>query len=194
MVYKVYTTFLYCFRYGNKLVIVANQSYRNALLYGNADPMLEIPNIEYCMLERIGRSRKLGELTQGTMSSTAMFNLDSRSAFHYNKHLAKNNFTTKQRFFTRSLTVDQHKCGSLVHLQKFYKKIKSKQLLIVEQIVNILKRRPDYRLPALELRKYFHYYEPILKVLKMRECRNFIKNDGVSKNYFVYCTSVKMRS
>lgn len=46
------------------MVIVADQEVRNHfLLVGKVNPEIDIPDISYCILERIGRSRNCGELS-----------------------------------------------------------------------------------------------------------------------------------
>ena len=45
-----------CFRWGNKLVIVASQERRAQTLYGTeVDPGLVMPEKQFALLERIGR-------------------------------------------------------------------------------------------------------------------------------------------
>lgn len=52
--------------YGNKLVIVADQRLRDQVLrINNSDPLLELHSVQYCILERVGRCRTLGEVTFG---------------------------------------------------------------------------------------------------------------------------------
>lgn len=47
-------------------MIVATQEVRNFFLIGAfANPEIEIPDISYCILERVGRSRRCGELSVG---------------------------------------------------------------------------------------------------------------------------------
>lgn len=54
-------------RYGNKLVLVASQQLRNKALCISTciDKFYDLTLIQYVMLERIGRSRRMGEITQG---------------------------------------------------------------------------------------------------------------------------------
>lgn len=54
-------------RYGNKLVLVASQQLRNKALCISTciDKFYDLTRIQYVMLERIGRSRRMGEITQG---------------------------------------------------------------------------------------------------------------------------------
>lgn len=58
------------FRWGRRLVIVANQKVRTNMLVpeDKQSPSLKIPVTYYLLLERIGRSRYLGEASFGTLS------------------------------------------------------------------------------------------------------------------------------
>lgn len=166
------------------MVIVANQILRRAVLMENADPLLELPNIEFCILECIGRSRKHGVLTQGKMSLPNKFKMDSKSVFHYKKHMIRSRLIEKQFFYIRSLATEQNKTGRLLHLRKFYTKFKTKQLVFFEQIVNILKSQPSYRMPTSVLRKNFEDMEHVMKITRSSIFRKFIKFDCVSKEAF----------
>lgn len=146
----------------------------------DADPLIELQNVEFCILERIGRSRKLGVLTQGSMSISNQFNMESKSVFHYKKHMIRNGLIEKQFFYIRSQTTEQNKTGRLLHLRKFYRKVKSKQLIFLEQIVNILKSQPFYRMPTMLLRKNFENFERTTKITNNSDFRKFIKYDCVS--------------
>lgn len=176
----IYVIFKLFSRYGRKLVIVANQNSRRAMLMDDTDPLLELQNVEYCILERIGRARKIGVLTQGNMSLANQFKMDSKSVFHYRKHMIRHGLIEKQFFYIRSQTTDQNKTGRLLHLKRFYSKIKSKHQVFLEQIVNILKIQPSYRMPTAALRKHLNAFEHSGKITKSPGFRKFIKNDCVS--------------
>lgn len=152
------------------------------MLMDDADPLLELQNVEYCILERIGRARKLGVLTQGNMSLANQFKMDSKSVFHYKKHMIRHGLIEKQFFYIRSQTTEQNKTGRLLHLKRFYNKIKPKYLLFLEQIVNILKAQPSYRMPSVQLKKHFKEFEQAVKITKSSGFRKFIKHDCVSTN------------
>lgn len=52
------------YRFGNKLVLVASQALRNFfLIKHDVNPSFELSDVSYCLLERIGRSRRCGELS-----------------------------------------------------------------------------------------------------------------------------------
>jgi len=76
--------------------MVASQNVRNIALKGeDVDPSLELNVMQYCILERIGRSRYLGETTQGKLSLQKV-GVDPKSLFYHRKFLQHNKLITKQ--------------------------------------------------------------------------------------------------
>lgn len=54
--------------------MAADKLRKNALLGDLMDPNYDYTEIEYCLLEKIGRARELGEITLGPMAlSTSKF-------------------------------------------------------------------------------------------------------------------------
>ncbi|CAG2061205.1 unnamed protein product [Timema podura] len=83
-------------RWGLKLVLVASQLVRNtALMSKSASPLLELTLMQYCLLERVGRSRYMGEVTQGKVSLQLMGE-DPKSLFYYRLQLLKHKLVVKQ--------------------------------------------------------------------------------------------------
>lgn len=165
---------------------MGNQESRNNVLLDEEDPLIELQLIEYCVLERIGRSRKTGEITQGHFSINSAFKIDAGSSFHYQKALIQNRYIKKQKFFLKMAISEQYRTGNLVLLTRFYRRVKSMQLLIAERIVNTLRSKPNFRMPMTELRTMFPFFEPTMKVLKNPEFRKFIKADVVSSVCYFY--------
>lgn len=59
-------------------------------------------------------------------------------------------------------------------------------MLIAEQIINVMKERPDCRIEFSELKKIFEeFMQPISKIIKSPEFRKYVKTELVSK----YCYS-----
>ena len=58
-------------RYGQQLVLVASQLLRNKALCITAciDKFYDLTINQYIILERIGRSRRMGEITQGKVGA-----------------------------------------------------------------------------------------------------------------------------
>lgn len=84
------------FRWGHKLVVVAWQiARRRALMNIDVNPNLELTVMQYIVLERVGRSRYHGEITQGQDSLQAVGE-DAKSLFYLRKLLHKQRLITKQ--------------------------------------------------------------------------------------------------
>jgi hypothetical protein len=78
------------------LTLVATQDARNTALMGlNINPGLELNIMQYCLLERIGRSRYLGEVTQGKVS-LQLLGEDPKVLFYHRKYLIKHQLIVKQ--------------------------------------------------------------------------------------------------
>ncbi|KAG5885477.1 hypothetical protein JTB14_005068 [Gonioctena quinquepunctata] len=174
--------------FGQKLIILASQNLRTvALLSELTDPLIEMQNMEYCILERIGRSRKHGLLTQGNMSISSAFKMDPKSVFHYKKQLYNNHLISKHFFYIKSVFTDQNKSGRLLQLKRFHASIKPKSLLVAEKVVDLLKKQPGYRMDKNHLRSYFGTkYGSIGKIFKSPEFRKFVKTDAVYPYRFMY--------
>ena len=71
-------------KYDNKLIIVANQHLREKALRINFnDPLIFLRPVQYCMIERVGRCRRLGEITFGKES--AKFKEPPKTLFLFSK-------------------------------------------------------------------------------------------------------------
>lgn len=169
------------------MVIVAEQNLRTYAICGDLiDPLIAFLNTEYCMLERVGRSRKLGELTQGRMSIGSAFNMDPKSVYHYKKALYNSELISKQFFYIKSPLYDQNKTCSLLQLRRFYTNIRSHQSYMASEIINILKRQPGYRIESKHLREiYSDRFSSIGKLLKNAEFRKLVKLKVSSDNIFL---------
>ena len=86
----------YFYRWDAKLTLVATQDARNTALMGlNINPGLELTIMQYCVLERIGRSRYMGEVTQGKVS-LHLLGEDPKALFYHRKFLIKHKLIVKQ--------------------------------------------------------------------------------------------------
>lgn len=146
----------------------------------NTDPLIELQNIEYCILERIGQSRKLGTLTQGKTSLANQFKMDPKSIFHYEKQMTKYGLLKKQFFCIRSQDTEINKMGMLIHLRRFFSRVKQKQELVIEQMVDILKTQPHYRMPTVLMKDKLENFQPINRIAKSKIFRKCIKLVSVS--------------
>ncbi|KAK9512897.1 hypothetical protein O3M35_001209 [Rhynocoris fuscipes] len=126
--------------WGDSLVIVANQDIRRLFLTNpEYNPLNEIPLMQYCILERIGRSRYCGELTQGKMGLQVILD-DPKLCFYYRKYLNKNKLIAKQTFYLRVGKVNV--AGSLLHLPRYYTSVKQKYETDIEKLVDYIKVQP----------------------------------------------------
>lgn len=131
------------------------------------------------MLERIGRSRKLGEVTAGKISLQVICR-DSKTLFYYRKILLKNNLISKQTFNLKFGNLNS--VGGLFHLHRFYNERKCKRQIIIEQLVDVLKKRPNHRIEYMEVRRLFGPVWKkcgIQKIVKTAEFKQYIKTDMV---------------
>jgi hypothetical protein len=151
---------------------VADQAVRNkTLINEEADPNIDLLDLEYCMLEKIGRSRDQGEITQGRMSLVN----DNKKVYHHRKVLTQHFLIVHQNFCLKSLALQQNISGGLVHLSRFYNKRKTKHIVIMERIANLLRTKPNYQVELSEFRKIFGRNVSIIKLVKTADFRKFFK-------------------
>lgn len=92
---------------------MASQKLRRHALFGPfADPTVELSPSHYCILERIGRSRRMGE------PNVQMFCKDAQQAFYVKKTLMKNGLIRRQ------LTDSSRGTSGAVALSRFYNESK----------------------------------------------------------------------
>ncbi|XP_020291475.1 general transcription factor 3C polypeptide 1 isoform X2 [Pseudomyrmex gracilis] len=162
-------------KYGMKLVIVASQQVRMRALVGNTvSPTLELTLMHYCFLERVGRSRYHGEVTQGKLSLTAL-KLDPKKLFYHRKSLLQHKLITKQVHYQKSGTY----CGSgsLVHLPRFYVEQKSKLMYLAEKVIEILKSKPNGTAEYEEIKRKLGLEQIMKKLFKTSFFQKIIKSD-----------------
>lgn len=164
-------------RWNHQLVIVANQAARlQALCNSDVNPNLELTAMQYCVLERIGRSRYHGEVTQGKVS-LQVIGEDPKTIFYLRKHLHKHRLITKQMFHQKLGT--QNCSGLLLHLPRFFMERKPKALVITERVVSYLKTQPNCMAPLERVRLELGYDNPLRKLLKTFNFQKFVRSDLV---------------
>ncbi|PNF33520.1 hypothetical protein B7P43_G17638, partial [Cryptotermes secundus] len=162
-------------RWDLKLALVATQDARNTALMGlNVNPGLELTVMQYCLLERIGRSRYLGEVTQGKVSLQVLGE-DPKALFYLRKYLMKHKLIVKQVHQQKSGT--QNCTGSLLHLPRFQVERKPKALFLTEKIIEILKTRVDCIAEYEEIRKELGMSNSLKKLFKTLEFQRYVKTD-----------------
>ncbi len=126
-------------KYGkDKLVLVASQTLRGKALLGyRYSPLLvqTLTAMQWAMLERIGRSRYLGEVTQGKRSMQFM-DVDAKTLFYHRKALIREKLLRKQIHYQKIR--GQNYQGSLFHLPQFFVERRSKAHTLIQTIVNHL--------------------------------------------------------
>ncbi|KAF7988582.1 hypothetical protein HCN44_001155 [Aphidius gifuensis] len=158
--------------YGNKLIIVASQNLReNALMGDCVCPTIDLNIKQYCFLERIGRSRYHGEVTQGKRS-LVILGEEPKTLFYHRKVLTKYKLITKQLHHQKSSTHSTP--GSLLHLIRFYVERKPKMIYLAEKIVDILKNSNNYMIDMQELKTQLQMHNSIRKLMKMSFFRKVV--------------------
>ncbi|CAH0390855.1 unnamed protein product [Bemisia tabaci] len=166
-------------RWGQKLVIVASQEVRyNALVAPSVDPFMDLFSIPFCMLERIGRSRYGGEITNSKHSLQGM-GLDPKNIFYHRKYLSKRKLICKQYFFVSSGSNFVTGNGNLLHLPRFYVEYESRMLFYLNVAVEHLKKMPNYTDTALSIIKIIGNTRYRKRLFKSQEFSQLISSETV---------------
>ncbi|CAK9821586.1 General transcription factor 3C polypeptide 1 [Anthophora retusa] len=162
-------------KYGQRLVIVASQAARNHALMGNeVSPTLVLNVIQYCFLERVGRSRYHGEVTQGKLSLNALKE-DPKSLFYHRKFMLSHKLITKQLHHQK---IGSHCCnGSLLHLPRFFVERKPKIIFLAEEVIRILKSKPNCVAEYDEIKRKLQIENAIRKLFKTSFFQKVVKTD-----------------
>ncbi|RZF38317.1 hypothetical protein LSTR_LSTR012104 [Laodelphax striatellus] len=162
-------------KYGaERIVIVANQSTRRLALMGaHHIPQLELTDFQYCCLERVGRSRYHGEVTQGRMGLQVL-GVDSKTIYYFRKFLMKQKLITHQIFHMRSKNVS---VGRLIHLPRFFQTVKPKFLSLTESIMDFLMTQPQYMCELSKLKESLGISCSLKKLIKLPEFQRYVKTD-----------------
>ncbi|XP_014483912.1 PREDICTED: general transcription factor 3C polypeptide 1 [Dinoponera quadriceps] len=162
-------------KYGLSLVIVASQSARTrALMDSSVSPTLELTLMSYCFLERVGRSRYHGEVTQGKLSLAAL-NEAPKSLFYHRKFLLSHKLITKQVHHQKSAGHCGN--GSLLHLPRFYVERKPKVTYLAEQVLEILRSKKNGVAEYDEIKKKLGIENSIKKLFRTSFFQKIVKTD-----------------
>ncbi len=143
----------------------------NPLVADSLSPM------QWCMLERIGRARALGEVTQGKNSLQA-FGEAPKTLFYHRKDLLRLGLITKQIHYQK--TKLQNYQGSLFHLPRFYIQRRSKAQVLVHSLVCLIKSRPpQFFVPCDEAREQLGLGSCLKKLVKHADFVRFLRIDNV---------------
>lgn len=159
-------------RWGGRLIVAATQSVREAVLFPPTVSILtQLTLHQYCLLERIGRSRWNGETTCGR------FPLNEYNQFHLRKPMIRSRLLAKQLYYEK---VNEHNTqGLLLHLPRFYRIFKPKAMLIVEQVVEMLRQSPEGRMEYTVMMAHFEedLLQAVRKVFKTPMLHQFVCTD-----------------
>ncbi|XP_074646266.1 general transcription factor 3C polypeptide 1-like [Tubulanus polymorphus] len=134
-------------RWGEYLVVVASQEQRNLALMGpDVDPFLKLKDIQYCILERVGRSRWNGELVTGIVSLN-VFKQSSKTHYYFRKTLIQHNLIRKQVHVHAIKKPNrgqfQMSHVKLLHLTRFFTTKKGRYMESLEKVCNYLNGKDD---------------------------------------------------
>lgn len=112
---------------------------------------------------------------------------DPKTLFYYRKILVKHKLIQKQSFCLRN--GNQNILSGLYHLPRFYYEYKSKKQILIEQVVDVIKKSENFRIEYVELKRIFGSVWDkmhISKLLKTTECRQYLQSKLVmlKKNRF----------
>lgn len=174
-------------KYGDKLVIVGTQQMREwAIFPESIPPPKDLSLFQYCILERIARSRHNGEKTNGKFSMADL--MDSSKAFYIRKILFRHKLIVRQPYVERIVGPGNSSTGSLLHLPRFYSEYKTKQMTLTEQIIEILKAEPNCMMEYSKLRLHFdkNLYGSIKKLRADKLFQKFVRSDSIVKYRELY--------
>ncbi|CAL4088885.1 unnamed protein product, partial [Meganyctiphanes norvegica] len=160
----------------DSLVLVASQKLRNKALCIDTciDKFWDLTLIQYVLLERIARSRYMGEITQGK-GSLATMGENPKSMFYHRKRLLKLSLLTKQPHQQKG-NKGQSYNGSLLHLTRFYVERRLKFVMMIQRAVEILRTKPNLSAQYSEVKEEMGMPEASCrKLFKSSEFQRYIK-------------------
>ncbi|KAG8182950.1 hypothetical protein JTE90_003328 [Oedothorax gibbosus] len=181
-------------KWGNSLVLVASPKQRLLSLIGTeANPLMDLSLESYCLLERIGRSRYLGEVTQGEGGLLSLKAPFCKQLHYYRKKLSDKGLITKQMHYMK-MNRGQTSNGCLFHLTRFYVQRKTKMATLMKKLCDLLKVKPGLRETCKAIREELGikdntfkklFYRPFQKWVKLQtvSCKDFF-TDGSEKDWY----------
>ncbi|XP_035208815.1 general transcription factor 3C polypeptide 1-like [Stegodyphus dumicola] len=162
-------------KWEDSLVLVASAKARLLSLIGTeTNPLVDLSLEEYCFLERIGRSRYLGEVTQGVGGLLALNARFCKQLHYHRKKLTMKGLVTKQLHYMRNrkgIAIT----GSLFHLTRFYVQRKTKMEFLMKCMCDLLKSKPGNREVCKILRQELGVKEGTFKKLFYRAFQKCVK-------------------
>lgn len=162
---------------GGKFVIVGSQEARTEALIGEDWDPLQVNGLtatQWAILERVGRARYHGEVTQGKLSLQAM-NENPKTLFYHRKALLTKGFIVKQVHHQKSR--GQNFQGTLFHIPRFYVERKPKALILVRNAIEFLKSQEEGIASYDDVRNHLKLGNSVKKLFKTHEFQRFMKGD-----------------
>lgn len=173
-------------KWGNTLVLVASPKLRLLSLIGTeANPLMDLTLESYCMLERIGRSRYFGEVTQGEGGLLSLKAPFCKQLHYYRKKLSEKGLITKQMHYMK-MKRGQTSNGCLFHLTRFYVQRKTKMANLMKRLCDLLKLKLRNRETCKTVREELGIKDGTFKKLFYRPFQRWVRLQTVScKDFYI---------
>ncbi|XP_078676635.1 general transcription factor 3C polypeptide 1-like [Branchiostoma floridae x Branchiostoma belcheri] len=138
-------------RWNSRLVLVASQPRRErSLFHEGVLPDVEVTDIQYCILERLGRARHQGEVQQDIKIA---FGADPKYLFHVRKGLLQYDLITRQAYSYTTPGGARPRNSVLLLLKRFHATRRSRNGVMMDQLIQLLENRPDKMAILTDLRE-----------------------------------------
>ena len=171
-------------KYGQRLVIVASQSLREqSIISSNVNSSVQLPLTHFCLLERIGRARKNGDVT---VKKSSNIKEDAKALFYIRKNLQQHGLIRKQVYYSGNSGVPYNgqNVGTLIHLTRFFNIRKPKVIMWAEHLINYLKSKENYAAEYYEVKSAMNLEYSIKKFFKINLLQKVFRTDLVSEPTF----------
>merc|ERR1719233_1340380 len=162
---------------GGRFVMVGSQDARTEALIGEDWDPLHVAGVtatQWAILERVGRARYQGEVTQGKLSLQFMRE-NPKTLFYHRKALVTKGLIMKQVHHQKSR--GQNFQGTLFHLPRFFVERKPKALILVRNAIQFLKTQEDGIASYEDVRNHLNLGNSVKKLFKTHEFQKFMKGD-----------------
>ncbi|XP_014229864.1 general transcription factor 3C polypeptide 1 [Trichogramma pretiosum] len=164
-------------KYPETLVIVADQPTREkALCTEGVQNIKDLSLTHYCLLERIGRARWIGEVT---IKKNSNIKQDAKAMFYIRKTLQNRGLIKKQVYYSGNVGTPYNgqNVGTLLHLTKFFNIRKPKVIMWAEHLINYLKSRQNCAAEYNEVKNELNLEYSIKKFFKINMLQKIFKTD-----------------
>ena len=137
----------------------------------------------YLVLERIGRSREHGEVTQGKHGLSRL-NMPCKSAFYFRKRLLADGLIVKQPMSMK--VSNRMTLGTLLHLPRFYCLRQSKLIIMMKKLIQVLKVSLFYCIILYNSHNLLFFLYSIYKIIPQVCCFYVLLIGGVNLDFWFY--------